>query len=145
MDKELQKELEEISSVLSSLPKETIEAPEGYFESFSDRMLVRIKTEQQSSAKSIVRPIQKYTKYLVAAMILVFMGLSIYLFQVKQTTTINNVAVTILNEEDIYLEELDEASLIEYVNLNSNNKVDVKADVDEYQNYIDEQTIIEEL
>lgn len=145
MNKDLHKELEEIAPMLSKLPKENIEAPEGYFESFSDRMLARVKTERIEPSKSIVRPIQRYSKYLAAAMVLVFMGLSIYIFKIKQTTIINNVAVTSLTEEDIYLEELDEASLIEYANLNSNNKVEVKTDVDEYQNYIDEQTIIEEL
>ncbi len=145
MNNDLQKELNEISPMLANLPKETIEAPEGYFDSFSDRMLARIKAEQTEPSKSIVRPIQKYTKYMAAAMVLVFMGLSISIFKIKQTNIFNtSSANNTLTVEDIYVEEIDEATLVEYANTN-NVKVEIKADVDEYQNYIDEQTIIEEL
>lgn len=144
MNQDLQKELEEISPMLAKLPKESFEAPEGYFESFSDRMLARVKTEQSAPSKSIVRPIQKYTKYMAAAMILVFMGLSIFIFKIKQTNSAIKTANINLTTEDIYLEEIDEATLVEFANTNT-SKVEIKADVDEYQNYIDEETIIEEL
>ena len=49
-----------------------------------------------------------------------------------------------LSTEDIYLSEIDEATLVEFT-ANDNIKIDVKSNIDEYQEYIDEETIIEEL
>jgi hypothetical protein len=44
---------------------------------------------------------------------------------------------------DVYLSEIDEATLIEFSN--TNNTKDEKSDIDVYQSYIDEQSIIDEL
>ena len=59
MNKELHKELEEISSVLANIPKEDISAPEGYFDNFSSRMLDRVKSEGLNAPKTKVISIYK--------------------------------------------------------------------------------------
>jgi len=144
MNKELKKELEEIAPMLSNLPKNDLKAPEGYFSSFSDRMLDRIKAEESQPSKSLVFPITNFTKYLAAAVVLFFMGLSIYIFKINNEVKMNSTTEQAMSTEDIYLSEIDEATLVEFT-ANDNIKIDVKSNIDEYQEYIDEETIIEEL
>ena len=139
MNRELNKELKEISSTLAELPVERIEAPEGYFDDFSDRMLAKVKSMPMETAKPGVFKMHNWEKYLSAAAVFIFIGLSILIFKIKQTKPdINSIST-----EDIYLSEIDEATLIEYTNLNSKNEINSSVDV--YQDYVDEEHILEEL
>ena len=142
MNKELHKEIEEISPLLANIPKEDIRVPEGYFDTFSSRMLDRVKEEDLNAPKSKVLSIYQYTKYLAAAVVLVFMGISIILFKINHQSNVNTSIDQSVNTEDIYLSELDEASIIEYSSQSIENN---KSNIDVYQDYIDEETLIEEI
>lgn len=137
MNEELKKELEEISPLLSNIPKEDIKAPEGYFDSFSSRVMARIHTEQIKQEPKIIS-IYNWKKYLVAAMLFVFMGLSVYIYKAQENNKVENISI-----EDFYLSELDESTIIEYTNNLATEEP--KNEVDVYQQYLDEQTLIEEL
>lgn len=139
MNRELKEELKEISPTLAELPLERIEAPEGYFDNFSETMLAKVKSKPLEVTKPSIINLSHWGKYLSAAAVFIFIGLSILIFKAKQTTTYTNS----LNTEDIYLSEIDEATLIEYTNLNS--KTEINTSVDVYQEYIDEEIILEEL
>lgn len=143
MNKELHKELEEISSVLANIPKEDISAPEGYFDNFSSRMLDRVKSEGLNAPKTKVISIYNYTKYLAAAMVLIFMGISILMIKNNHQTNTIQLNEMSTSSEDIYLSELDEASIIEYSSQTIDNSS--KSGIDVYQDYIDEESLIEEI
>lgn len=141
MNKELHKEIEEISPLLANIPKEDLSAPVGYFDTFSSRMLDRVKEEHLTAPTTKVLSIYQYTKYLAAAVVLIFMGLSILLIKQNHQSSVNMNIDQSINTEDIYLSELDEASIIEY----SSQTIDNKSNIDIYQDYIDEETLIEEI
>lgn len=137
MNKELKDEISEFAPMLSSLPKKELEAPEGYFDSFSSRMMARIEHEKiQPDAKTI--PLYAIKKYLAAASIFIFMGISFYLYKSQQNIQTEDIPL-----EEIYVSELDENTLIEYTQIS--NVDEVKNETDVYQQYLDEETIIEEL
>jgi|GEM_PF-2501116 len=142
MNKELHKEIEEISPLLANIPKEDVSAPVGYFDTFSSRMLDRVNEESLNAPKTKVISFYKYTKYLAAAVVLVFMGISIILFKINHQSKANTTIDQSVNTEDIYLSELDEASIIEYSSQTIENN---KSNIDVYQDYIDEETLIEEI
>lgn len=142
MNKELHKEIEEISPLLANIPKEDVSAPAGYFDTFSSRMLDRVNEEGLNAPITKVIAIYKYTKYLAAAVVLVFMGLSILLLKNNHQSNVNITTDQSVNTEDIYLSELDEASIIEY---SSQTVENTKSNIDVYQDYIDEETLIEEI
>jgi hypothetical protein len=137
MNKELKQELEEIAPLLSSLPKKEIEAPEAYFNTFSSRVMDRIKNENIAHDAKIIR-FNHWKKYLAAAMVLLSVGISFYIFEIQNDAT-NDPS----NMEDLYLAELDESTIIEFTNTVQSE--DLKNDIDIYQQYLDEQSIIEEL
>lgn len=137
MNEELKKEIEELSPLLSNIHKEDIKAPEGYFDSFSSRVMTRIHTEPIKQEPKIIS-IHNWKKYLVAAMLFVFMGLSVYIYKAQENNKVENISI-----EDFYLSELDESTIIEYTN--NLPTEESKNEVDVYQQYLDEQTIIEEL
>lgn len=142
MNKKLHKEIEEISPLIANIPKEDLSAPVGYFDTFSSRMLDRLKEEGLNTPKTKVLSIYHYTKYLAAAVVLVFMGISIILFKINHQSKVNTSINQTVNTEDIYLSELDEASIIEYSSQTIENN---KSNIDVYQDYIDEETLIEEI
>lgn len=142
MNEELKKELTEIAPSLSKLHKEHIEAPEGYFNTFSSRLLDRIATEQVAPEKHLVLQMLPWKKYLVAASVFVFMGLSMFIFKLNHTNKSLSNSTASQSMDDVYLSEIDEATIIEY---SSSNTKDEKNDIDVYQSYIDEQSIIDEL
>ncbi len=137
MNKELKDELNELAPMLSKLPKKELEAPEGYFESFSSRMMARIEHEKiQPDAKTI--PLYSIKKYLAAASIFIFMSISLYLYKTQYNTQIEDTPL-----EEIYVTEFDESTLIEYTQ--TTYVEESKNETDVYQQYLDEETIIEEL
>lgn len=143
MNKEIHKELEEVSPLLANLPKEELKAPEGYFDTFSTRLIDRIHLEENKPSKSLIISFKHFSKYVAAAAVLIFMGLSIYIIKINNDTKINKVAEQNFNTEDLYLSEIDEATLVEYAN--TSIPLENKTDVETYQDYIDEETIIEEI
>jgi len=143
MNEELNKELEELAPSLSKLTKEHFDAPEGYFNTFSGRLLDRIKNEQEAPQTPTIISIVPWKKYLMAASVFIFMGTSMYVFKLNHTqVSVSNNADS-QSMVDVYLSEIDEATLIEFSN--TNNTKDEKSDIDVYQSYIDEQSIIDEL
>jgi hypothetical protein len=137
MNKELKQELEELAPMLSSLPKKEIEAPEAYFNTFSSRVMDRIKNENITQDAKIIR-FKHWKKYLAAAMVLLSVGISIYIFEIQKDGSTDNT-----NLEDLYLAELDESTIVEFTNTVQSEEL--KNDIDIYQQYLDEQSIIEEL
>ncbi len=143
MNEELNKELEELAPSLSKLTKEHFDAPEGYFNTFSSRLLDRIKNEQVAPQTPTIISIVPWKKYLMAASVFIFMGTSMYIFKLNNTNQYQSKELQNQSMIDVYLSEIDEATLIEFTK-SSNNK-DEKSDIDVYQSYIDEQSIIDEL
>jgi len=143
MNEELNKELEELAPSLAKLTKEHFDAPEGYFNTFSSRLLDRIKDEQVAPQTPTIISIVPWKKYLMAASVFIFMGTSMYIFKLNHTNQYQSKELQNQSMLDVYLSEIDEATLIEFTK-SSNNK-DEKSDIDVYQSYIDEQSIIDEL
>jgi len=143
MNEELNKELEELAPSLSKLTKEHFDAPEGYFNTFSSRLLDRIKDEQVAPQTPTIISIVPWKKYLMAASVFIFMGTSMYIFKLNHTNQYQSKELQNQSMLDVYLSEIDEATLIEFSK--SNNTKDEKSDIDVYQSYIDEQSIIDEL
>lgn len=138
MMKDLQDDITKIAPTLSKLDKTKIEAPEGYFDTFSDRMLNRIKSENIQPEPKIFT-LTKFSKYIAAASIFLVLGVSIYIFKIQfKSATVKENSI-----EDIYLSEIDESTLIDYHT--TVNNVDEGLNLDEYQNYLDEQSLIEHL
>ncbi len=137
MNKELKDELNEIAPRLSNIPKKELEAPSAYFDSFSDRMMARIKNEKIEPDTKVIQ-LKQWSKYLAAAMVFVVMGVSIYIFKIQ-----NEKKEEILNIDEYYLTEIDESVLIEYTTNTTNEETQTEEEL--YQQYLDEQTIIEEL
>lgn len=137
MNKELKNELTEIAPVLSSIPKKELELPAAYFDSFSDRMMARIKDEKVEPEPKIIR-FKQWSSYLAAAMVFVVMGISIYIFKIQNENTDET-----LNIEEYYLTEIDENVLMEYTSNTATEET--QNDEDIYQQYLDEHIILEEL
>lgn len=145
MNKELKRELEEIAPRLANLPKEDIVAPEGYFESFEERLFAKIREDYTVGSKNFPLYPSKNNKlrYLAAAVVLFFAGLSVVLYIIKQEPSANNSATASASLEEVYLSEIDEESIIEYAN--TNTLTNTSSEIELYQPYLDEETIIEQL
>lgn len=138
MMQDLHDDIHQIAPTLAKLEKTKIEAPEGYFDTFSERMLNRIKSENIKPEPKIFA-FNKLSKYFAAASIFIVLGVSIYIFKIQhQTASVKESSI-----EDIYLSEIDESTLIDYHT--TVNNVDEGLNFDEYQNYLDEQSLIEHL
>ncbi len=145
MNNELKKELEEIAPSLANIPKEDIQAPEGYFDSFEKRMMAKIKAEniEPENIIPLFPSKRNWSNYIAAAVILFFIGFSIVLYKINQESATNTSINTTASIEDIYLSEIDEESIIEYTNTHS--QTNNTSEIELYQSYIDEETIIEQL
>lgn len=140
MNKEVKDEIKEIAPLLAKVEAPELSVPDGYFDSFGSKLLKRIKEEEiRSDEKEEVKIVQflPAKKYLAAAAIFVFMGLSILLYK------INHLAETNTNDSvEAYVQELDENSIIEYAIVNTNEQTE---ESDHYHSYLDEESIIEEI
>ena len=114
MNEELNKELEELAPSLSKLTKEHFDAPEGYFNTFSGRLLDRIKNEQVAPQTPTIISIVPWKKYLMAASVFIFMGTSMYIFKLNNTNQYQSKELQNQSMIDVYLSEIDEATLIEF-------------------------------
>ena len=140
MNKELKDEIKETAPLLAKVEAPELSVPDGYFDNFSSKLLKRIKEEEiRSDEKDEVKIVQflPAKKYLAAAAIFVFMGLSMLLYKM------NHLAETNTNDSvEAYVQELDENSIIEYAIVNSNDQIE---ETDHYHLYLDEESIIEEI
>jgi|688.fasta_scaffold650243_2 hypothetical protein len=137
MNKELKDELIELAPVLSKLPKKELEVPEGYFDSFSSKMMARIKYKN-IEPNTIAIPLKKWSNFLAAAIVFVVMGISIYIFKIQTQNTDESITI-----DEYYLTEIDESVLMEFTTNTANEETQTEEEL--YQQYLDEHTIIEEL
>lgn len=137
MNKELKDEINELAPLLAKLEAEKPSVPDGYFENFSSKLIHKIKQEEETKPELKIISFLPPKKYLAAAAVFIFMGLSMLLYKLEhqqENTTSDNV--------DAYVQELDENSIIEYAIINTNDQTD---DNDHYHSYLDEESIIEEI
>ena len=109
------KELNELSTVLSSIQKTPNVLPEDYFESFPSRMMQKIEAQKQTQIKIRVL----FQKLALAASLVLLIGLGIYVFSIEQNSIKANTSTEISMVDDTYLYEIDEADIIEIAVMNN--------------------------
>lgn len=136
MNKELKDEINELAPLLAKLEAEKPSVPNGYFENFSSKLMQKIKEEESNPELKIISFLPP-KKYLAAAAVFIFMGLSMLLYKLEhqQENTTNDSV-------DAYVQELDENSIIEYAIINTNEQLE---ETDHYHSYLDEESLIEEI
>ena len=130
--------------ILFSIKKKELKSPpDGYFDEFSDRVMKRIHANDQAKG-NVISIHNKPFRYAVAActILMIGFGLSIYLFQEKAAVPSGDM---VLSTEEMYLEEIGEEHLINYVEEESKTSTNKTDDYSDYQSYINEEIILEEL
>jgi hypothetical protein len=118
-----------------SLKKHPFGVPEGYFESFSDRLQARIREEQMSTTP--VRRIGHFTRFRVA-MAAAILGVALISYSILRLTVLNSGPsgpADMALVEDLYLIH-DDYSLVDYLNSGSEEMDDDEAFASQAMDYL---------
>lgn len=147
-EKIIEKEI--LNSVSGLEKKNPFLVPENYFENFINRISEKIPAKKEATIISIGIYLKKYKYSAVAIAAAVAALIALYLFYPSSTSM--QKRELFVSAEDIsnslYFQEIDEATIIDEINVNSFKEVPNKNNfIEDYliDNDIDENTIINEL
>ncbi len=132
----------DVAPILFSIKKKKIEAPEGYFDTFSDKVMNRIHAEEIPSSRITILN-NRSMQYAIAASMILFIGFALSIYSIQQKETSKMQGDVVVSTEDIYIDEIAEEHLINYVDeINTSNNND---ELDSISAYLNEEIILEEL
>lgn len=135
-----EEDLARIAPILNTIKKQGLDVPEAYFSEFPEKIMKKINDDHRViniNRKKII------LKWSIAASILLFIGIGMYLasYNIQPIQNIEANQVDNISVEEIYLEEIDEEDIIEFANDDTK-----KINIDSLQNLheeFDENDLIE--